>query len=82
MDAAAENGHVELVKWLYNKSGIISDNAIQRAAKNYHLDIVKYMVSENNKIKAELATKSVRRAARRAAKIIEDESKKSFCIII
>jgi hypothetical protein len=88
MDTAAENGHFELVKWLYNKSGLISCNAINHAIRGNHFNIAGYLKFEINKIAIEEA-----KEAKRVAEIdrITAEKRKaeeaervqsSICIII
>lgn len=63
MDAAAENGHLELVKWLYNKGGVTSSNALQCATKSGHLDVVEYLGSLDAEIVAERAERHAEEVA-------------------
>jgi len=51
---AAENGHLEVVKFLVENGAVINDNnnyAVRWAARNGHFDVVTYLVSlDANKI--------------------------------
>ena len=43
-DYAAENGHLEIVKWLhFNKKFVCTSNAMNKAAENGHLEVVKWL---------------------------------------
>src|SRR6187399_1748927 len=43
IDWAAENGHLEVVKYLHEIGKECTDDAIDRASKGGHLEIVKYL---------------------------------------
>ena len=48
MNWAAENGHLEVVKWLSENRKECTEYAMDSAAKNGHLEVVKWL-SENRK---------------------------------
>ena len=50
---AAENGHLELVKYLLTKKAYINSKAIRDAAKNGHLELVKFLKESNAPINSD-----------------------------
>jgi ankyrin repeat protein len=43
MDAAASNGHLDLLKYLHSIGSICTKRAMDQAAGDGHLDVVKFL---------------------------------------